>query len=414
MVLESIRQKNLYRGASSSKEFNQRNAALIKDVTTLFGQLNENEVAIEKNMDILLRENFFLQNHLALLKQEVSKLQTLLEEGQEENEAEIALNVFVQNFYQTEAFRNGIGTKASSVDRIHGVISPSEADRSSKFSYMTDSGKVFLPSGLEIFVKEAKNTQLDTFGNPVYYDLVGEDTTALVDQNKNTFWVRTVSCDKKESVTEVFGEIHIRLPIAGLNNLYANSLTLHPYPEGSMRIRDIQYKGYGDQWHRLGNYPVDGETPETFEMARKLLFQFDRTEMTELRIFYSQPYWFEDGDRCLFSYGFQDIALDYRIHTEKSCEFVTVLDLSQKNALFHYVGYPEAVPARGTETDLTNLVEHHLYYDESMEAEFGFDEDILASLSKVYVKTVLKKEGDSLPVLKEVRFPYAFRRIESE
>lgn len=417
MVLESTRQKNVYRGAGSSKEVNQRNTALIKDINTLFTRLNENEEAIEANMDIVLRENFFLQNHIALLKQEVAKLQSLVEENQEYEDAEgIASNIFVQNFYQTEAFRNGGGAQTSYVDRTHGTISPLATDTSSKFSYITDTGEIFLPSGLEIFVKEAKNNNLDAEGRPVYYDLVDTNTKSMVDKDKNTFWIRNVSFDQKESVTEVFGEVHIKLPTKGLNNLYANALTVHPYPEGSMRIRDIQYKGYGDQWSRLENYPVtqtvDGEKPVSFETARKLFFQFGRTEMTEIRISYSQPYWFENGNQSIFSYGFQDINLEYRIYTEKACDFISTIDLTSKNALFNSIDYPQAIAAPGTENDLKDLVEHHLYYDETLETEFDFNETVLSSLSKVYVKTVLKKEGDSLPVLKEIRFPYTFRKAE--
>ena len=167
---------------------------------------------------------------------------------------------------------------------------------------------------------------------------------------------------------------------------------------------------------RLPNYPTvqtgAGEIPFVFENARKLLFQFGRTEMTELRIFYSQPYWFESGNQALFTYGFQDIDLSYGIYTEKSCDFVSVVDLSDKNAFFDSLSYPEAFAAKGTDKDLTNLVEHHLYYDEALSEEFDFDESILMTLQTVYIKTVLKKEGDDIPVLKEIRFPYTFKRAE--
>ena len=100
MALESIRQKNIYRGPSSSAEFNKRNAAILKDIHTLYEKLNENEESIEESMDIVLRENFFLQNHVSLLRQEIEKLQRLVEEKEEyESDADTARNIFVQNFY---------------------------------------------------------------------------------------------------------------------------------------------------------------------------------------------------------------------------------------------------------------------------------------------------------------------------
>lgn len=415
MVLKSLRNKNLYRGPNSSKEFNQRNEDIIQDMNRLFQQLNENEESIESNMDIVLRENFFLQNHLNQLKQEVEKLNRLVEEqAEKESTLGVASNVYVQNFYSTENLVVPTGAKESYIDQSFGTVSPKPTDVSSKFSYVTDSGKVFLPHGLSVFIKEAKNTEFNEQGELLYYDLVSEETDSIVDRKKDTFWVRNVSFDQTESVTEVYGEVHIKLPVEGLNNLYANALTIRPYPEGSMRIRDIQYKGFGDQWSRLQNYPVeivDGiETPVVLENSRKLFFQFPRTEATELRILYSQPYWFENEGLSTFAYGFQDIDLQYRIYTEKTCEIVSVLDISDKEALFDSIAYPEAVQAKGTSKDLGQLVEHHLYYDESLETEFDFDNTILAPLSKVYIKTVLKKEGDDIPVLKEIRFPYTFKK----
>lgn len=416
MALESMRQKNKYRGVNSSKEFNERNQSLIKDMRTLYDLLNENEQTIEGNMDVVLRENFFLQNELARLKQEVDKLNGLVaEQASNEGIQEGISSVFRQDFYTTDALINGQENKASYIDRTHGLITPKATDITSKFSYTTDSGKVFLPSGLTVFVKEAKDTVFDSTGALVYYDLDASQTDAIVDKDKNTFWIRNVSFDESDAVTEVFGETHIKLPTKGLNNLYANALTLHPYPEGSMRIRDIQYKGYGDQWSRLENYPtelVDGiEKPVVLDNARKLFFQFARSEMTELRIFYSQPYWFENEGLSTFSYGFQGIDLQYRIYTEKSCEFVSVLDISEKSATLKSVGYPETIPAPGSTSNLTNLVEHHLYYDETLETEFDFNNSIMASLSKVYIKTILKKEGDVVPVLKEMRIPYTFEEL---
>lgn len=417
MALESTRQKNIYRGVSSSKEFNERNQAMINDSRTLYNLLNNNEQKIEGNMDVVLRENFFLQNELAKLKQEVEKLNRLVEEQNAENVNQEGISsVFRQDFYTTDSIINGQENKASYIDRTHGLITPKPTDITSKFSYMTDSGEVFLPSGLEVFVKEAKNTVFDSNGNLIYYDLDPSGTEAIIDKDKNTFWIRNVSFDETQSVTEVFGETHIKLPTKGLNNLYANALTIHPYPEGSMRIRDIQYKGYGDQWSRLENYPtelIDGkEIPIVLDNARKLFFQFARSEMTEIRIFYSQPYWFENEGLSTFSYGFQGIDLQYRIYTEKSCEFVSVLDISDKSATLKSIGYPETLAAPGSTVNLTNLVEHHLYYDETMETEFDFNNSVMASLSKIYIKTILKKEGDVVPVLKEIRVPYTFEETE--
>ena len=101
MGLESMSQRNLYRGPSSSKEFNQRNQSLIVDMENIFQLLNQNEESIEENMDIVLRENFFLQNHISLLRNEVNRLNELVENKEErENQTGTASNIFIQNFWK--------------------------------------------------------------------------------------------------------------------------------------------------------------------------------------------------------------------------------------------------------------------------------------------------------------------------
>ena len=70
---------------------------------------------------------------------------------------------------------------------------------------------------------------------------------------------------------------------------------------------------------------------------------------------------------------------------------------------------PEVIPAPGTHQNLLNLVEHKLYYDQDMHDEFSFNETILPDIETVYIKTILKKEGDIVPVIKEIRVPYLFK-----
>lgn len=412
MTLESLNNPNLYKGPNSSKAFNERNQSMIRDINRLYALLNKNEKDIVKNMDIVLRENFFLQNSVSQLNSEVARLEKILTE-QSESFGDEVYSILLENFYNSENIANGESHVASQIDRTHGVVTPLPTNISSKLSYETETGKVILPKGLEVFLKEAKDTDRDEYGQLTYYDIQNDEAEYIVDRKSDTFWTRNVSFPTKDAVTEVFGEMHLRLPLEGINNLYSNTLTIHPHPEGSMRIQDIQYKGIGNQWSRLENYPtemVDGqEVPVTINNSRKLFFQFSRTEITELRILYSQPYWFEDQAMSTFTYGFQGVDLEYRIYTEKSCEFITTLDVSSKNLLLTQIDEPEVIPAPGTHQNLLNLVEHKLYYDQDMHDEFSFNETILPDIETVYIKTILKKEGDIVPVIKEIRVPYLFK-----
>lgn len=411
MVLESTQQQNLYRGPASSVEANKRNATIIRDISRLYALLNKNENSIEENMDIVLRENFFLESRLLQLQQELVRLESLVENMEEPDATGSTSNVFLQNFYLTDAIENGAEGKACNLDRVHGVVTPQATDSLSRFGYVTDTGYVFLPKGLNVFVKEGNDTHRDEYGQPILSDINDGKTNAIMDRNKNTFWIRTAKFKTSQAVTEVFGEVHIQIPTEGFQNLHTNTLIVHPYPEGSMRIRDIQYRGYGDQWSRLDTYPMDGETPKVIENARKLIFQFPNTEMTEIRIMYSQPYWIENGEESHFTYGFQDVALEYRTYTENACEFITKIDISDKNARFVNVSEPTVMPATGGPQDLSGLVEFSLYYDRDLTTPFDFGNTILSELSTIYIKTTLRKQGGLIPMIKEMRVPYQFKPL---
>ena len=90
---------------------------------------------------------------------------------------------------------------------------------------------------------------------------------------------------------------------------------------------------------------------------------------------------------------------------------MTKLDVTREDKFLSRIEEPVLLPAPGTTQDLTQLVEHKLYYDEAMEDEFDFNVDILPSLSTVYIKTILKKQGDTVPVIKEIHVPYFFKEM---
>ena len=409
-MLKSLNQKNLYRGPSSSKEFNERNKFIRDDINNMYQLLNENEKNIEKNMDIVLRENFFLSYEIKNLYQEIKKLKELITDEPDGLNQDYYKQIHVQNFYTTKGLTEASDDRKASINREFGIAMPSSTDSISRFGYHTDSGEVFVPNSLEIHLKEGNDTHRDEYGDIVLEEINLEDTIAIVDGNKNTFWTRTVIHPTHEAVHEVHGELHIIIPTEGFQNIYTNTLKIRPYPEASMRIHDITYKGYNDQWSRLETYPVQGSNPVAIDNAHKMLFQFPDTEMIELKIRFSQPYWFEDNNQSHFTYGFQDISLEYHNYTEKICEFITTMELDGDNLFYKKILRPIPSAAIGSSEDLTDMVEFELYYDESLSMPFTFGSDILTDINKVYIKTLLKKDGPSIPVLKEINIPYYYHQ----
>lgn len=406
---------NLYKGPSSSTEFNKLRNDIHYDLVTLFDLANKHEEEIKTNMDVLIRENFFLQSRIIELEKLVEKIsQDLVYK----NEG-VSKQRLIKSFYDLSGLSDGAVDKPAYVNTIYGYLSIPPFDSVSKINYQGDDGQVVIPKSLSVQLLESHNAQPKdpTTGNRTYYSVEDENILRAFDHNRNTFWVHTSSFPSDSGVSEVFGILHIKLPLDALNDVYSNTLVLNPFPEYSMTIHDIQYKGVGDQWYRLENYPtekVDGQdVPVAIERAGKMTFAFSKTEITEIQIFFSQPYWFENDGRREFAYGFQEIDLEHRIFSNKTAEIVTEFSLEGTTKAFRIIENPTVIPASGTFSNINDLVEHKLYYNKDLTNEFKFGNEILAPIQKVYVKTILRGSEERIPMIKQIQLDFTYRDLNT-
>lgn len=412
----SSRNTNLYKGPSTSKDFNTIRNALHHDLYTLFGIANDHENEIKLNMDVLIRENFFLQNRLATIEKELeqAKINLRFKEQGEKKQRDI------QTFYSKEnIILMDSPYRLTDLDTTYGVASIAPSDYSSKVTRTSTNGGVVVPSELKLTIKESNDTQPfdESTGLRQHYEVVDIDLTAIFDQDKNTFWTRTASFPADQGVTEVYGVLEIKLPLNQLTDINANTIVINPYPEYSMDILDITYKGYGDQWFRLPNFPEeenrDGKlVPIPFTETGKMIYTFPRKEITEVQIHFRQPYWFKNGQSRDFIYGFQDINIENRVYSNEEAEFITVFDLEGTTKSYEMIKEPIVVAASGSEVDIQDLVSHQMYYDRDLTNEAAFGNTIMANIQRVYIKTTMRRVGDIIPVLKEVHLDYYYKDSE--
>lgn len=406
---------NLHKGPTSSADFNRLQNDMHYDLTSLFDVANKHNIQIKDNMDILIRENFFMQNKIHELETAMERIKTNLlykEQGQERQQ-------LINSFYSMENVMTTDNSNAGYVDTLYGIGTMKDSDRVIKTSIRTDDGRVMIPSDLGMVVYESNNTRpINTVtGMRDYYLVTDDNVYKSFDRSNNNFWVHTSTFPEESKVTEVYGILHIKLPLKMLNNIFANVLTLHPYPEYSLTIADIQYKGYGDTWYRLPNYPTykdaqDEERPTPIKNSSKLMFSFPKTEVTEIQIFYTQPYWFSNEGKRDFIYGFQEIGIEHRVFNTNVAEFVTEFSIEGTNKRFYTIEKPIAIPALGTEQDIEEMVEHKLYYSKALTSEFEFGNEILAPIQKVYVKTTLRSDGDVIPVVQDIKLDYTYKGLD--
>lgn len=414
MLPITTKNPNLYKGPGSSTEFNQLRNDIQTDLTNLFHIANKHESKIKENMDVILRENFFMQNRIEKLERKLVELQaetTAKELGTDSK--------MLRSFYHVEGMKDADSKKPVNVDIVRGIVSPVPTKRHSKLSYRNDNGEYVLPRSLNVAVIETNDTQpfAENSSERVYYSIDQTGLEKAVDGDKDSFWVRTSAFPENSGVTEVSSIMHIRLPMDIMNNQYINTILLNPYPEYSMTILDVQYKGLGDQWHRMETYPVKkdakgNEVPVPIEESGKLFFSFPRREMTEIKIMFAQPYWFEHDNKRLFTYGFQDIKVEYREYSTEEAEFVSTYSLEGSTRRFGSVHEPVYSVPEGCPQDIEENVEHKLYYDADLTEEFSFGHEISAPIQKVYIKTILRKVGETVPFLKQMELPYSHKELD--
>lgn len=401
---------NLFKGPSTSEQFNKLQNDIHYDLSRLFTIANDHDQAIKDNMDKLIRENFFLQNKINELSDLLDKIQTdyvYKEQGDQKQQ-------LIQSMYTLDGISLNSNAPAS-VDTLYGVATIQDTSRLSKVMYKNDDGTTSIPSSFQMSLLESNNTQpFDSNGMRTYYTVADLTIGSAFDGSNNTIWSHTSSFSQDSNITEVYGILHLTLPLNILNNVFANIITLHPYPEYSMTIADIQYKGYGNTWYRLPNFPktVDGqgnESPIPIKNASKLIFSFPKTEITEVQIMFTQPHWFLNEGKRDFVYGFQDIGIEYRAYSNTIAEFISEFSIEDTHKRFYVIEQPVVTPNSGSEQDISDLVSHKLYYSSDLTSEFQFGNEILAPIQKVYIKTTLQGQGDIVPMVKNVKLNYVYK-----
>lgn len=409
----TLRNPNLNKGPSTSEEFNKLRNDIQTDITTLFNIVNEHDDVIAENQDHIIRENYFLQNRLQKLEGRVREL-----EKDYQNNSLAGESIMTRSFYHASNIISSNPNSPVNVDTLHGVVTPVVVKAHDKIAYRNDLGEYILPSNLEVAVYESSDVEpIDPETQErKYYSVDSTGIRKAFDGDKNTFWVRHSESNENKCVTEVYGLIHVKIPQNISNNVYTNSIILHPSPEYSMSILDIQYKNQNGEWRRVETYPVkkvgNSDVPEEIAESGKLVFSFPRRQVTELQIKVKQPYWFRHDNKRIFMYGFQDIIVEYKEHSQDAAEFTTKFSLEGTDRRFTNIITPKVTVPVGCPAFNDYTVKHELYFDEGLTEQFDFSTDIFQPVQAVYVKTVLKTAGDQVPILREIELPYRHEELE--
>jgi hypothetical protein len=392
--------KSLNRGPSSSEEYNELRNDIVYDITRLFNASNQNESDIIENMTILIRENYFLQNKIAELEASLDDIKSKVDQR-------LGITRFNKLHKRFTDMNDIVSTNQALIDTVYrlATIRTSNAPIS-KTSLVDSDGLVYIPKQLDIAVSESFDSEFSTYTT---VDREADpELDKVVDKNIATYWTKeTVGATDD---TALYINVHIKLPLNVISNALVNTIKINPYPEYGLSITDITYKSFGGTWRRMSTYPLNADgTPQEISNIARSKFTFPDTEITEIQIKMKQPYWLLESGKKIFTYGFQEIGIEYSQVDAASAEFVTKLSISDTGGKFVSINKPVAIPATGCPSAITDLVSFELYYDTDLTEDFQFGYEIMADIDTVYVKTIIAQKGGVVPVLDGIEVEYLAR-----
>lgn len=392
--------KSINKGPSSSREFNELRNDIQYDITRLFNASNQNEEDILNNMTVLIRENYFLQN-------KISELEVSLQDIISRIDQKLGVNRFNKLHKRFTDMNGIINSKDTLIDTIYRSATIKSAGQPiSKTSIIDSTGKVYVPNQLDISIHESFSSDFSS------YNTVDRTTDKkmdrIFDRDISTYWTREVVSEGNEDALYII--MHIKLPLNVISNALINTIRLNPYPEYGLSIIDITYKGFSGGWYRLPTYPLNTDnTPQEISNIARSKFVFPNTEITELQIKLKQPYWLIEGGKKIFTYGLQELGIEYSQIDTTTAEFVTQLSIAETGSKFISINKPIAIPMVGCTKAIDDLVDFELYYDSDLSDEFQFGYEIMADIDTVYIKTTLSQKGGMIPVLEGFEVEYLAR-----
>lgn len=61
---------------------------------------------------------------------------------------------------------------------------------------------------------------------------------------------------------------------------------------------------------------------------------------------------------------------------------------------------------------IIRIIKFKLYFDERITEKFDFSTDMFQTVQPVYIKTILTKAGNQVPIIKEIELSYRYESIE--
>ena len=390
-ITESLESLDISSG--KSEDFNKLIKSIGSDITTVYNLYNDNEKLIEKNMDIVVLENIFLQKKIHELEGHLLSIEQSIA-SREDGEGYLSLH---KTFYSSNDIEYNKGTLEH--DTSYGTLTlPNVSSQKIPFAKYS---REFLKKNLEIKASIG-DTVIDIANDP--------DLLNIVDGDDGSFWYIDIDTSEQKwglenNASYVDFDITIYLPMKLLPSLAINSIGIKPHPIYSTTLKDIQYAGVSDStWTRLPTFPTESEEPIPIESVGAAKFLFPAVSAKSLTFKFRQPHYRQENDARIFTIGIRSIDLESLNITSEEASFYTTFKIPGDNRYFLRVLEPTVVTLNNESYD--DAITHELFYDRIGTTSFPFSSDIIADIDTIYINTTIKRTGDKIPAIKGIKLQY--------
>jgi hypothetical protein len=379
--------------SGKSEEFNKLIRAIGNDITTVFNMSNSSTQLANQNTNVIVQENLFLQKRVQELEEQLASIERTMSvrsNGQ-------GYNFLYKTFYTAEGIEYNEGSVAH--DTTYGVITLPNTN-TQKIPFLKYS-KEFLKKNLDIKA---------TIGN-VTIDMANDPNLInIIDGDDATFWFTEVNTNEQKwglasDAPYVDYTVTINMPMKLLSSLTVNSVGVKPHPMYSTTLRDIKYIDVANGTEsRIATFPTNLSDPQPIESVDSAKFMFPTINTKSITFYFRQPYYKQDKDSRVFIIGIRNLDLESINVTSEQASFMTEFRIPGDNRYFLRVLEPETVTLNNE--NYGDAVIHELFYDKVGTTPFPFGSDIIADIDTIYIKTTLKRTGDSIPAIRGIRLQY--------
>lgn len=294
-----------FRGPTSSQDYNKNEDDKYLDLLELYRQSNTNLQRLTESHLIVLAENRAANNYINMLEKRLVEMEKKVAAlgGSAPYKTTLTQTAFVQDMkirYPNISQENADASMRCDVDLHHRYATIPLISQIPKTHVVNEkNGEVVVPNELGVKVGRS-NAGGEVVDNNLYNCFNGDN---------ESYWQRTVTYDLLSCPDEEDVVIEVELPSHLVNNLYINTIQLHPHPERGVQVKNIEIL-YQNAWQQIAGFTQQDITAvNSNEFTPRRKWFFPSVPVNKIRITLVQKFPLDINGKKVFVLGAQEIGV---------------------------------------------------------------------------------------------------------